>query len=83
MNLKEVLETIDRVCDLKGDLTHENFYSKVVNPLKKENCYLDSNSGATKDATIETGYSLRVPLFIKEGEHIIVSTLDGKYVSRA
>lgn len=48
MNLKEVLETIDRVCDLKGDLTNENFYSKVVNPLKKENCYLDSNSGATK-----------------------------------
>ena len=48
MNLKEILETIDKVCDLKGDLTNENFYSKVVNPLKKENCYLDSNSGATK-----------------------------------
>ena len=36
MSLKEVLKTIDKVCDLKGDLTNENFYSKVVNPLKKE-----------------------------------------------
>ena len=43
----------------------------------------NTTNNATKDAVIETGYSLRVPLFIKEGEHIIVSTLDGKYVSRA
>ena len=40
-------------------------------------------NNATKDATIETGYTLRVPLFISQGEHIIVSTIDGKYVSRA
>ncbi len=43
----------------------------------------NTTNNATKDATIETGYTLRVPLFIKEGEHIIISTLDGKYVSRA
>ena len=42
-----------------------------------------TTNNATKDATIETGYTLRVPLFISQGEHIIVSTLDGKYVSRA
>ena len=39
-------------------------------------------TGATKDATIETGLLVRVPLFIDEGEEIIVSTRDGKYVSR-
>ena len=39
-------------------------------------------TGATKDATIETGMLVRVPLFIEEGEAIIVSTKDGKYVSR-
>jgi elongation factor P len=39
-------------------------------------------TNATKDATIETGLVVRVPLFIDEGEEIIVSTKDGKYVSR-
>ena len=39
-------------------------------------------TGATKDAIIETGLLVRVPLFIDEGEEIIVSTRDGKYVSR-
>ena len=43
----------------------------------------NTTNNATKDATIETGYTLRVPLFISQGEHIIVSTIDGKYVSRA
>ena len=39
-------------------------------------------TNATKDATIETGMNVRVPLFIEQGEEIIVSTKDGKYVSR-
>ena len=39
-------------------------------------------TNATKDAIIETGLLVRVPLFIEEGEEIIVSTKDGKYVSR-
>ena len=39
-------------------------------------------TNATKDAVIETGLLVRVPLFIDEGEEIIVSTRDGKYVSR-
>jgi len=39
-------------------------------------------TNATKDATVETGLLVRVPLFIDEGEEIIVSTKDGKYVSR-
>ena len=40
-------------------------------------------STQTKDAVTETGLSLRVPQFIEQGEKIIVSTIDGKYVSRA
>ena len=39
-------------------------------------------TNATKDATLETGLVVRVPLFIEQGEEIIVSTKDGKYVSR-
>ena len=40
-------------------------------------------STQTKDATLETGLAIRVPQFIEQGEKIIVSTADGKYVSRA
>lgn len=40
-------------------------------------------NNASKDATIETGYVVKVPLFISKGEKIIVSTKDGKYSSRA
>ena len=36
-----------------------------------------------KDSTIETGYVVKVPLFIGQGERIIISTGDGKYSSRA
>ena len=40
-------------------------------------------TNASKDAKIETGYVIKVPLFINNGEKIIVSTKDGKYSSRA
>lgn len=43
----------------------------------------DTATGATKNATIETGYQIKVPLFIEEGEVVLVSTTDGKYVGRA
>ncbi len=40
-------------------------------------------ANATKEATCETGLVIRVPLFINSDEDVIVSTQDGKYVSRA
>lgn len=43
----------------------------------------NTTSGAMKDAKIETGYTVKVPLFIAEGEEIIITTSDGKYSSRA
>lgn len=43
----------------------------------------NTTNNAQKDATVETGMNVRVPLFIEQGEKIIVSTSDGKYVSRA
>jgi len=42
----------------------------------------NTTSGAQKDVTIETGYTLKAPLFISEGEEIILTTRDGKYSSR-
>ena len=43
----------------------------------------NTTNNAMKDATIETGYVVKVPLFINQGEKIIISTKDGKYSSRA
>lgn len=43
----------------------------------------NTTNNAMKDATIESGCTIKVPMFISEGETIIVSTKDGKYVSRA
>lgn len=43
----------------------------------------NTTNNAMKDATIETGYTIKVPMFIATGEKIIVTTKDGKYSSRA
>lgn len=43
----------------------------------------DRSSGGTKPATVQTGASVNVPLFITNGEKIKVDTRDGKYLSRA
>lgn len=43
----------------------------------------DTATGATKYAIIETGFQIRVPLFISEGEVVVVNTVDGKYQGRA
>lgn len=42
----------------------------------------DTASGGTKPATLETGYIIQVPLFLKEGESIRVNTETGEYVER-
>ena len=42
----------------------------------------DTATNATKPATVETGATVRVPLFINEGETIKVDTRDGSYVER-
>ena len=38
---------------------------------------------ALKDAYLETGLKVRVPLFVENNEEIIVCTSDGSYDSRA
>jgi elongation factor P len=42
----------------------------------------DTASGATKPATIASGATVNVPLFIKEGEWIKVDTSSGQYLER-
>lgn len=77
---------------LEVELTfYENELLAILLPDKIEYKIIETEPGvrgntvsnATKDATLETGLIIRVPLFIETGENIIVSTKDGKYDSRA
>jgi len=43
----------------------------------------NTTTNAQKDATLDNGLVVKVPLFISLGEKILVSTIDGKYSSRA
>ena len=43
----------------------------------------DTATNALKNAVTETGLKVKVPMFIENGEKIIVSTADGKYTGRA
>ena len=40
-------------------------------------------TGATKPATVETGYTLNVPLFINEEDKLRIDTRTGDYVERS
>ena len=43
----------------------------------------DTVSNVMKPATVETGYSVKVPLFVKEGDKIKIDTRSGEYIERA
>jgi elongation factor P len=43
----------------------------------------DTVSNVTKPATLETGASVQVPLFVNVGDRIKVDTREGRYISRA
>jgi elongation factor P len=43
----------------------------------------DTATGATKNATVETGAVIRVPLFINNGDIVKIDTRTGEYLERA
>jgi elongation factor P len=57
---------------------------KVVFTVAESENYVkgDTVSGATKPVITETGLTVRVPLFIKQGEKILVNTETNEYVER-
>ena len=42
----------------------------------------DRVSGARKPATLETGFSVQVPLFVNTGDKVKVDTRTGEYLTR-
>ena len=80
--LKENLEVY--ITFYKGEMLGLELPDKVVMTITHTEPAVKGNTttNALKDAIVETGLLVKVPLFINEGEEIIISTSDGKYVSR-
>ena len=58
-------------------------HSQVEDALNCEPAVVGNTAtNATKPATLETGYSLQVPMFVNEGDTIRIDTRTGEYMSR-
>jgi translation elongation factor P len=81
--LKENLEVYITMFD--GEVLGIQLPDKIELVITQTDDAVKGNTAtnALKDAICETGLKVRVPLFINQGETIIISTSDGKYVSRA
>ena len=81
--LKENLE-VD-IIFFEGEMLGMNLPDKIALKVTHTEPAVKGNttSSAMKDATLETGKVIKVPLFIEQDETILVSSKDGKYVSRA
>ena len=81
--LKDGLEVLISLYEgeVLGVILPEKVELKIIatEPAVKGN----TTNNAQKDATVETGLLVRVPLFIEQDEVILVNTKDGSYASRA
>lgn len=78
----------------EGDMLNLQFFdNKVINVELPKNLYLavtytedvvkgDTTSSVLKDAVLETGLTIKVPAFIKQGDIISVDTVTGEYRER-
>ena len=89
-NLSKEYKKLKAIDDLsfnvyEGEILGLNLPAKVA--LKIVECEPavrgDTVNKAMKDAVLETGLKVRVPLFIEDGEVILVRTDNGQYDGRA
>ncbi|KAJ7516433.1 hypothetical protein O6H91_22G057900 [Diphasiastrum complanatum] len=73
-----VLSWNDRVIDVDLPITVKLRVIQTDPGLKG-----DTASGGSKPATVETGATVNVPLFIDTDEVILIDTRTGTYISRA
>ncbi len=68
----------------KGDLIGVNLPEKIEVVVVSTEAAVKGNTatGAMKDAVVNTGLTVKVPLFVGEGETIVISSTDGRYLSR-
>lgn len=69
----------------EGDIIGISLPEKVTYKVTYAEEAVKGNTTATalKDIKLENGLTIKAPIFIKEGEEVVVTTSDGKYSSRA
>lgn len=92
INKEKIVDEIDLLTEnLELSLTfYENELLGIELPDKVEIKVISSDHGvkgnttstASKDVKLETGLSVKAPMFINEGDIVIISTQDKKYISR-
>ena len=89
----EIVDTASGYLKEGENLNLQFFEGRVINVELPKNLYLevtyaeevvkgDTTNAVMKDATLETGISIRVPAFIKTGDIISVDTTTGEYRER-
>jgi elongation factor P len=73
------------IISYKGEIIGINLPNTVELTVVETEPGIKGNTatGATKNAKLETGLNVQVPLFVNEGDVLIIDTREGKYVSRA
>lgn len=77
-------EMIAKVLSYKGSVFSvlpPNFVELVVEHTEP-GIQGDTSKAGNKPATLETGFTIQVPLFVNQGEKIRVDTRDGTYMER-
>lgn len=89
----EVVDEASNYLKEGDELTLQFFDGRVINVELPKNLYLevtyaedvvkgDTTSSVLKDATLETGLTIKVPAFIKTGDVVSVDTTTGEYRER-
>lgn len=89
----DIVDTAKGYLKEGDELTLQFFGDRVINVELPKNIYLevtyaedvvkgDTTSSVLKDATVETGITVKVPSFIKVGDIISVDTTTGEYRER-
>ncbi|MGM1458911.1 MAG: elongation factor P [Columbia Basin potato purple top phytoplasma] len=83
--LKEYM-LVDVIFDDKQEILGFSIPDKISFKIIKTDSFTTSNNTrkttSYKEATLETGFEVKVPIFIEQGEKIIINTETGLYVSR-
>ncbi len=85
-DIKFLKENLDvDITFYEGEMLGINLPDKIVLEVTHTESAVKGNTSNTamKDATLETGMTIKVPLFVNIGDKVLVGTSDGKYVSRA
>jgi len=73
------------VISFEGEILGVDIPEKVTLEVTEADPAVKGNTAqtATKDAILQTGFKLQVPLFVNRGDKIVVNTSTGKYDTRA